>query len=289
VRTRDTADRARLLRELHDGPDVLVLPNAWDAGSAVLLAGLPGVRAIGTTSAGLAAAQGLPDGERLPLDQLLAVVGQLTRSVDVPVTVDLESGYGRTAEDVVDSVISLIELGAAGVNVEDGLPAGPGLAPVAAHAERVAAARAAGAETGVPLVVNARTDVFWRSTGEPGDRFDEAVRRLLAYRDAGADCLFLPGFPAADTPPEQLRTRIRELTAALDGAPVNVLAAPHLPPAAELRTLGVRRLSVGSALYRLAMSAALTAGTALLDTGDPAVLAPAADLPYARLAELLSR
>jgi 2-methylisocitrate lyase-like PEP mutase family enzyme len=283
------AARARLLRQLHDGPEVLILPNVWDAGSAALIGQLPGVKALATTSAGMAAALGRPDGEWLTLDELLAVVGQITRTVDLPVTVDLESGYGRRIADVTDSVTSLMELGAAGVNVEDGLPTDPRrLAPAEVHAERVAAIRAAGQAAGIPIVINARTDVYLREIGAPGDRFAEAVRRLRRYREAGADCLFLPGFPVPGTDREQAKNLIGALVEALDGVAVNLLTGPALPAIAELRVLGVRRVSVGSALYRLGMATVLDAAGALLARGDLDGLSGADALSYGRLAELLS-
>lgn len=282
----DIVDRAQHLRRLHRGPDVLVLPDVWDAGSAALVGQLPGVRALGTTSTGMAAAQGLPDGEWLTLDQLLTVVGQITRAVPLPVCVDLESGYGRTSADVTDSVASLIELGAVGIDIADRVPTdSKRLIAPDEHAERIAATRAAGDELGVPIVINARTDVFQRGVGTPGDRLDGAITRLRRYRQAGADSVAVPGFPDSDS--DLAVDQIRHLVAALDDVPVGLLSDPALPSLAELRELRVRRLSVGSALYRLGMAAVLDAAGDLLATGDHRVLAGAAALTDAGLAELL--
>ncbi|WP_344443639.1 isocitrate lyase/phosphoenolpyruvate mutase family protein [Kitasatospora nipponensis] len=279
---------ARHFQGLHQAPGILVLANVWDVGSAVLVSRLPGVRALATTSAGMAAVHGLADGERLSVDQLLATLAVLTRSVDLPVSVDLESGYGQHARDVADTVASVIELGAVGVNLEDGLPDEAGLSPLTVHAERIAAARAAADQAGVPIVVNARTDTYWKGGGPAERRFLDTVRRLSAYQEAGADCVFVPGFPPIGLKAEQQRRMIGELVAATDGVPVNLLLRPDLLPIAELSRLGVRRVSVGSAVYRLAMASVREAVTALLSSGQPAVLGAAEQLSYRDLAAALA-
>jgi len=290
---------ARRFRELHQSTDVLVLANVWDAGSAALLAALPGVRALATTSAGVAAAHGVPDGERLALDHTLALVARICRTADVPVSVDLEAGYGNRPEDVADSVASVIEVGAAGVNLEDGDPAhGDRLLPASANAERIAAARSAAGQLDTPIVVNARTDVYWRGIGAPDVWFAETARRLRLYADAGADCVFVPGFPGtgsaagggarAGADLERQRGMIGDLVAHLEGVPLNLLAGSTDLPVDELRALGVRRLSVGSALYRLAMASAREAMGALLGSGRHEALAGAQRLTYAELARTLA-
>lgn len=282
--------RAGRLRRLHQGPDVLVMPDVWDAGSAALIARLGGVRALGTTSTGVAAAHGLPEGEWLTLDQLLTVVGEITRAVDLPVTVDLESGYGRTAADVTDSVASLIELGAAGIDIHDSVPTDPTrLIAVQAHEERIAATRAAGEELGVPIMITACTEVYRRGIGRPRDRFAETLRRLRRYRQAGADCVAVPGFPEWDGPwaPDDRRwavDRVEALVDELGDVPLSLSFGSTLPSPAQLHALRVRRLSAGSALYRVGMAAVLEAAEHLLSAD--------ADLPPAwlddeRLAQLL--
>ncbi|HEX9338106.1 MAG TPA: isocitrate lyase/phosphoenolpyruvate mutase family protein [Pseudonocardiaceae bacterium] len=280
---------ARRFAGLHAGPGVLVLPNAWDAGSAALLARVPGVRALATTSAGMAAAHGLPDGELLGLDHLLAALTQLIRAVALPVTVDLETGYGNTPDEVADSVASVIDAGAVGVNLEDGLPGRPDqLLPAEEHAGRIAAARSAAGQVGVPIVVNARTDVYWRAIGRPECRLAHAVYRSRIYAEAGADCVFVPGFPGPDVPDRQARDLIAELVGELAGTPLNLLANTSLPPVDVLAELGVRRLSVGSALYRLAMAAVRGAAVDLFATGRPDALAGADRLSYQELLDVLS-
>lgn len=285
---RETAARAERFRRMHQGPEVLVLPNVWDAGSAVLLGALPRVRAVGTTSAGMAAAHGVPDGERMAFDALLGALSRITRAVRVPVSVDLEAGYGRTPQEVADSVASVIEFGAAGVNLEDGRPDAGGLLDPGDHAERVAAARAAADRAGVPLVVNARTDTYWRADGPAHLRFGETVRRLNLYHEAGADCLFVPGFPEPGSTPDAQRAAVAALVAAVDGMPLNLLGRSDLLPVGELHRLGVRRLSVGSALYRLAMSSARDAMEDLLDSGEQDALGAAERLPYGDLSASLT-
>lgn len=282
--------RARRLRAMHAGPDVLVLANAWDVGSAVLLAGLPGVRAVATTSAGVAATHGVPDGERLAFDHTLTLVAQICRAVRVPVTVDLEAGYGKNPAEAADSVASVAEAGAAGVNLEDGDPAHEDqLLSAYEHAERVSAAWSAARRLDTPLVINARTDVYWRGIGAPEERFAETVHRLRLYADAGADCVFVPGFPGPGIDAATERRMIGELVTRLDGAPLNLLAGSTALPVSELAELGVRRLSVGSALYRLGMAAARDAMAGLLDTGRQEELAQAQRLSYPDLARSLAR
>ena len=291
--TADAADltqweKAELFRRLHAEEEVLVLPNVWDVGSAALLAQLPGVRAVATTSAGVAGALGVPDGERIDLDRMLVVVSQLTRAVPVPVSVDLEAGYGHTPQHVADSVASVIELGAVGVNLEDGSALAPDqLLEPDVHGQRIAAACSVGAQVGIPVVVNARTDTYWRSVGPQQHRFEETVRRLRTYREAGADCLFVPGFPPPGLDPLRQRGLIGELVAALDKAPLNLLARPDLPSVPELRALGVRRLSVGSALYRLGMATVRNAFAELLHSGRQEALNGACDLTYQELVAVL--
>jgi 2-methylisocitrate lyase-like PEP mutase family enzyme len=282
------ATRAQLFHELHRQPEVLVLPNVWDVGSAVLLAQVPGVRALATTSAGMAAALGIRDGERLSLDQMLVMVTLITRAVRLPISVDLEAGYGCTAWDVADSVASMIEVGAVGVNLEDGVPTDQTrLLTPQSHAKRIAAARAAAEQMGVPIVINARTDVYWRRIGPPERRFADTVRRLRLYAAAGADCVFVPGVPGPGVDPVRGRTLIGKLVRELDGTPMNLLSDSALPPIADLQALGVRRLSVGSALYRLGMATVREAVGKLLRSGRQDPLEGADRLGYRELANAL--
>jgi 2-methylisocitrate lyase-like PEP mutase family enzyme len=229
---------------LHHGAAPLVLPNAWDVVSARLVedAGFP---AVATTSAGVAWSLGYADGQHIGRDEMLAAVTRITRAVRVPVTADLEAAYGPRPDDAAATARGAIKAGAVGFNFEDtsGDPNTP-LLDIPLQVARIRAARAAADELGVHLVINARTDVYLDEVGPPDTRFTEVVRRLTAYRDAGADCLFAPGTSDRDT--------IASLVKAL-GAPLNVLATPASPPVAELATLGVARISLGGGVFRTAL------------------------------------
>jgi len=251
--TEESAARARRLRELHRPGDPLVLVNVWDAASARVVAAAPGTAALATASWSIAAARGSADGERLPLGEMLDGIARVAAAVDLPVTADLERGYGATPADVGASVTRALEAGAVGCNIEDGLPewgpAGP-LRPLEEQLERLRAVREAGERAGVPLVLNARTDAL--AEGLP---VREAVRRGRAFLDAGADCVFALG---AETVPV-----VEELVEALDGR-VSVLATAGGPSLPELAAAGVARVSMGpgpmgaayAALRRLAEDAA---------------------------------
>ncbi len=238
-------EKATQFRGLHHGPAVLVLPNAWDAASARVIedAGFP---AIATTSAGVALSLGYPDGQRVSRGEMLAAVGRIARAVEVPVTADIEAGYGATPEAVAETIRGVLETGAVGVNLEDSWQreGGPALADLTLQEERIQAAREAAAAASVPLVINARTDVFLHHIGEEAARPDEAIRRLNAYLKAGADC----AFPIIVREP----ALIARLVAAVAG-PVNILAGPGAPAIPELQRLGVARVSFGSALMRASL------------------------------------
>lgn len=226
--------KAEILRKLHQGPRILVLPNAWDVASARIfeVAGFP---AIATTSAGVANSLGYPDVERIPRNEMLWMVKRIAQSVSVPVTADVEAGYG----DPVGTARAVLDAGAVGMNLEDSFLDGS-LADLAAQVRLIEQVRAASGE----LVINARTDVYLFAVGDEGTRFDRTVERLNAYRKAGADSLFAPGVRDPET--------IGRLAKAVNG-PLNILATPGVPNMAELERLGVRRVSVGSGPMRAAM------------------------------------
>jgi 2-methylisocitrate lyase-like PEP mutase family enzyme len=232
------AEKAAAFRALHDRARTLVLPNAWDAVSARVFeaAGFP---AVATTSAGVAWALGYPDGEGVPLAEVVAAVRRIAAAVSVPVTADMVTGFGATPEEAAETARMVLDAGAVGLNMEDSDHHAPvrALVEPAAHAAKVRAVRTAADAAGVPLVINARTDVYLAGVGEPAERFDDAVRRATAYWQAGASSLFVPGVRDAET--------IGRLARALPG-PLNVLAGPGTPPVAELQALGVARVSVGS-------------------------------------------
>jgi len=244
-------DKATALLALHAGPG-FVLPNAWDAGSARVLEQV-GFPAIATTSAGIAWSCGVPDGGAIDRDTMLDHVGRIVAAVGVPVTADLEAGYGDTAEEVARTVALAVELGVVGANLEDAVPGG--LFGIDEAAERIAAARAA-APSGA-FVLNARTDTYFAGTSE--DPFDETVERATRYVEAGADCVFVPGVVEAET--------IRRLAEAIPG-PLNVVAGlANTIDAPTLFSLGVTRVSLGGSLARASLSMLERAGRELLDTG----------------------
>lgn len=244
-------DRAAALLALHEGPG-FVLPNAWDPGSARILEQV-GFPAIATTSAGIAWANGVPDGGSLDRDTMLEHVARIVASVEVPVTADLEAGYGDTPDEVGRTVARAAELGAVGANIEDAREGG--LFDIDEATDRIAAAREA-APTGT-FVLNARTDTYFAGAGS--HVFAETVARAVRYLDAGADCVFVPGVVEEDT--------IRELTSAIPG-PLNVVAGlSNVIDAPMLFQLGVRRVSLGGSLARAVLSSLERAGRELLDSG----------------------
>ncbi|HEX6307458.1 MAG TPA: isocitrate lyase/phosphoenolpyruvate mutase family protein [Longimicrobiales bacterium] len=246
-------NRAAHFRELHERRP-LVLPNAWDAASARVLE-LAGAAAIGTTSAGVSWALGRADGEQVRRDEMLEVIARIVRAVGVPVTADVESGHGDGSADAVDDTVrELVKLGAAGINLEDSSSSTKQLLSPNAHAQRLAAARAAGGD----LVINARIDVFLLAVGSPETRIEETVRRAAAYRAAGADCIFVPGVIDAAT--------IAILVRAIE-LPVNIMAVPGAPSASELGGLGVARVSVGPLIAQAALAATLGVARTLLEQG----------------------
>ncbi len=245
-------EKAEALRALHRPGDPIVLVNAWDAASARVVASAPGCRAIATASWSIAAAQGFADGEHMPLDTMIAAVATVAGAVELPVTADLERGYADTGETVARA----IEAGAVGCNLEDS-DADGSLRPVEEHAARVAAARANGEELDVPLVINARTDVYI-SDIPAEERLAAAFERGEAYMDAGADVIFLPGLRDLDA--------LAQLAARM---PVSVGAGAGGPARAELAAAGVSRISYGPGPLGVAMAALRRAAETLLDGGEP--------------------
>ena len=240
----DQRKRADALRALHSGPEALVLVNVWDAGSARIVEDL-GFPAVATTSAGIAFSKGLPDGQKISPERMMAAVAEIAQVVNVPVTADAEAGYGDGPEHAAETARSVIMAGAVGMNFEDatGCPEQP-LADLEIQVERIRAIRECAAEMRVPLVLNARTDVYLLQVGDPAKRYDETVKRLRAYRDAGADCVFVPGILD--------RKAIGRLVSDL-GCPLNILAVPGSASIGELTALGVKRVSLGSGPMRAAL------------------------------------
>ena len=271
--------KAEAFRAMHDRSRILVLPNAWDPMSARVIEEA-GARAIATTSAGVAFSVGYPDGEAMPRDEMIAAIARIARVATVPVSADIESGFAHDAREVGETVRRVIEAGAVGINLEDAIHGGPpALYDLETAIDRVRAAREAANSSGVPIVINARTDVYLLSIGEPDTRFDHAIRRANAYRKAGADCLFVPrvGRPAD----------IERIVAALEG-PLNLLAFPGIPTVTELERLGVARLSVGTWPTLAAMSTARKIAGELLGTGTYESIFDGAGVSYPEANRLMA-
>jgi 2-methylisocitrate lyase-like PEP mutase family enzyme len=241
---RKQAEKAERFRQLHHGPQVLVLVNVWDVATARLVEEA-GFRAVATSSAAVANSWGYPDGQRISRADMLSVVERIARHVQLPVSADLEAGYGGTDEAVTELAYALIAAGAVGLNFEDATgDARNPLFPVAQQVERIQRLREVSNAIHVPVVINARTDVYLAQVGDPETRFEHAVSRVNAYRRAGADCLFVPGVRDGEI--------IGRLVKAVE-SPLNILAGPGTPPVTELARLGVARVSFGSGPFRAAM------------------------------------
>jgi 2-methylisocitrate lyase-like PEP mutase family enzyme len=270
------SNKAAQFRQLHRGPGVLILPNAWDVASARIFedAGFP---AIATTSAGIAFSLGHPDGQRIPREEMMARIARITRAVHVPVSADVESGYGSTPDDVARTTRELIEAGVIGMNLEDasGRHDRP-LSSLELALEKIKAARETSLQMQAQIVVNARTDVFLLPGGNPDADYSEGLRRLLAFRDAGADCVFAPGLKDAET--------IGKLARAVE-CPLNILAVPGAPSIPELAALGVARVSVGSGPMRATLGLLRSLSEELRTSGTYETMSGA--VPYAEVNKLL--
>lgn len=270
-------DKAMQFLQLHRGPRALVLPNAWDVASARIFeeAGFP---AIATTSAGVAYSLGYPDGQHISREEMIARVARIARAVKAPVTADVEAAYGSTPEDAAQTTRELIQAGAVGMNLEDtsGNPEHP-LLEVEQAVEKIKAARAAAAELRVPVVVNARTDVYLLPEAKAETDYYEASKRLLAYRDAGADCVFAPGLKDAAT----IERLVRDLQ-----CPLNILAGPGSPSIPELEKMGVARVSLGSGPMRATLGLLRRMAEELKTTGTYGALDGA--VPYVEINRMLA-
>jgi len=241
----DQKTKAEAFRKLHHTGDILLLPNAWDAASAAIMADA-GAKAVATSSAAVAWTHGHADGDLLPLDKLVASIASAARAIEVPLTADIEGGYTDDLGELAEVVRRVIEAGAVGINLEDGLR------DADLHARKVAAARKAADATGVPLFINARTDVILKGLAEGQAAYAEVVQRAARYAQAGADGIFVPF--AKD---EDLIGRLADAIS----LPLNVILMPGLASAGRLQALGVRRLSSGTTPFR-AMYAPLAKATA---------------------------
>jgi 2-methylisocitrate lyase-like PEP mutase family enzyme len=270
--------KAEKLLALHAGPKLLLLPNAWDVASAVMLV-RAGFSAIATTSSGVAASLGYPDGQRISRAEMADAVRRIAGRVEVPVSADIEGGYGLKPDAVAETVRATLKAGAVGANIEDSTddPKSP-LIEFSLAVERIRAAREAANEAGIPFVVNARTDPYMIPGDKGAAAFDEAVRRGNAFRKAGADCIFVPGVVDRDL--------IARLVKAID-APVNILGGFKTPPIPVLESLGVRRVTVGGGLQRATMGLVQRAAEELRNAGTFTFTEHA--VPHAEMNKILAR
>ncbi len=254
----DKAEQAKLASEFldrHRRKPVLLLPNVWDGMSARIFAAA-GFPAVATTSGGVAWALGYPDGEHAPWAEVVAATSRIVRAARVPVTADIETGYGARPAGVAEHVRDIVEAGVVGINLEDGLH--DSLRPLDDAVARIRAARVAADSAGVPIVINARCDAYHVTFAHEQARFDEAVRRCLAYLEAGAQCVYPFGLrdPAV----------IAAFAKAVQ-APVNITGRPAMPDAAALERIGVSRISIASAPALVVMSAIRKLAADLRATG----------------------
>lgn len=273
MNTSEQRQRAETFRKLHRAPPILLLPNAWDPMSARIFeaAGFP---AAATTSGGLAWALGYQDGEKTPWPELVEATRRIAEAVHVPLTADIETGYGDTPDAVARSVTEIIEAGAVGINLEDGTPnPDEPVRSIDDAAARIRAARAAASTAGVPIVINARIDLYLKHVGDEATRFTETVRRAEAYLAAGADCIFV--FAVADL------DLIKRLTAVIK-APVNVVGRAGGPGLKALEAAGVARVSIASGASMAVMAQIHRIAEELRQTGEFDILKTSMTRPEAQ-------
>jgi 2-methylisocitrate lyase-like PEP mutase family enzyme len=270
-------DKAIEFRKLHKSPRALVLANVWDVASAriMLSAGFP---ALATTSAGIAFSLGFPDGQKISREEMIARIARIARAVDAPVSADIEAGYGNSSEAVARTTRELIEAGAIGMNLEDRTSdPGRSLLEIEIAVEKIKAARAVAVELQIPVVINARTDVYLQPGGDPQMQYPETLRRLSAYRDAGADCVFAPGVKDADI----IRRLVKDLQ-----CPLNILAMPGSPTIPQLEEMGVARVSLGSGPMRATLGLLVRMAEELKSSGTYTALE--SDVPHAEMNKMLA-
>ena len=242
-------EKAELFLKFHQDKEILVLLNSWDIGSSKLIEA-SGYKAIATTSMGIAASLGYPDSQVIQLSEMIETITGIVNAVQVPVTVDIEAGYGNNLNEIIDSVKKIIPTGIVGINIEDSIDLNPILIDEMEFCERISAIRALSDSLGFHLVINARTDSFYTSLGSPREKLSESIKRGNKYREAGADCIFVQPVWEKET----ISTLVKEIN-----APINILANPKigvgLPPSvSELQDLGVARLSLGSSLMKATLA-----------------------------------
>ncbi len=242
-------EKAERFLKFHQDKEILVLLNSWDIGSSKLIEGC-GYKAIATTSMGIAASLGYPDSQVIQLSEMIEAIRGIVNGVQVPVTVDIEAGYGNNISEIIESVKKIIETGIVGINIEDSIDLNPVLIDEMEFCERISAIRALSDSLGFHLVINTRTDSFYTSSGSTREKLSESIKRGNKYREAGADCIFVQPVWEKET----ISTLVKEIN-----APINILSNPGigagLPPSVhELQDLGVARLSLGSSMMKATLA-----------------------------------
>lgn len=242
-------EKAELFLKYHHDKEILVLLNSWDIGSSKLIEAC-GYKSVATTSMGIAASLGYPDCEVIQLPEMLEVITGIINAVEVPVTVDIEAGYGNNLNEIIDSAKKIIATGIVGINIEDSIDLNPVLIDEMEFCERISAIRALSDSMDFHLVINARTDSFYTSTDSTQEKLSESIRRGNKYREAGADCIFVQPVWEKET----IATLVKEIN-----APINILANPTIgagvtPSISDLQGLGVARVSLGSGLMKATLA-----------------------------------
>jgi 2-methylisocitrate lyase-like PEP mutase family enzyme len=263
-------EKAERFLKFHQDKEILVLLNSWDIGSSKIIEA-SGYKAIATTSMGIAASLGYPDCQVIKLSEMIEAITGIVNGVQVPVTVDIEAGYGNNLNEIIDSVKKIIATGIVGINIEDSIDLNPNLIDEMEFCERLSAIRALSDSLGFHLVINARTDSFYTSSGSTREKLSESIKRGNKYREAGADCIFIQPVWEKET----IATLVKEIN-----APINILANPKvgvgLPPSvSELQDLGVARLSLGSSLMKATLALIKKVADELSEKGTYKILSDA--------------
>lgn len=242
-------EKADLFLKYHLDKEILVLLNSWDIGTSKLIEACS-YKAIATTSMGIAASLGYPDCQVIKLSEMIGAIKGIVNAVRVPVTVDIEAGYGNNLDEIIESVKKIIATGIAGINIEDSIDLSPALIDELEFCERISAIRALSDSLGFHLVINARTDSFYTSSGTLKEKLTESIKRGNKYHEAGADCIFVQ--PVSDK--EIISALVNEIN-----APINILLNPTIGSGAttsinELQDLGVARVSFGSGLMKATLA-----------------------------------
>jgi 2-methylisocitrate lyase-like PEP mutase family enzyme len=260
-------EKAELFLKFHQEKEILVLLNSWDIGSSKLIEA-SGYKAIATTSMGIAASLGYPDCQIIQLSEMIGAITGIVNAVKIPVTVDIEAGYGNNLNEIITSVKKIIATGIVGINIEDSIDLNPILIDEMEFCERISAIRALSDSMGFHLVINARTDSFYTSLSSPREKLFESIKRGNKYREAGADCIFVQPVWEKET----ISTLVKEID-----APINILSNPTIgagmpPSVSELQDLGVARLSLGSSLMKATLALIKKVADELSEKGTYGIL-----------------